>query len=75
MLSQVDQGILKIGGSSNCVLRIDFSALPSGVSWDLEEATEHAGGADAAPDAVHAPIRKSTLESDTLKRMDIYGCS
>ena len=57
------------------MLRIDFNALPSSVSWDLEEAPDDAGGADSASDAVHTPIRNSTLENDTLKRMDIYGCS
>ena len=56
------------------MLRIDFNALPSSVSWDLEEAPDDAGGADSASDAVHTPIRNSTLENDTLKRMDIYGC-
>ena len=80
---QVQKGVLTVGASSNLVMRIDFNALPTAVSWTMEEVTADAAadaGADTgqgAPDAKPAEksTRSTTHESDVLKRIDIYACT
>ena len=82
---------MTVGASSNLVMRIDFNALPTAVSWTMEEVTADAdadadaaadadAGADTgqgAPDAKPAEksTRSTTHESDVLKRIDIYACT
>ncbi len=64
---------MKIGSPSNFVLQIDFNALPSSVTWVIEE--EAQDDSAAAQESGQPPAKVTTHESDILKRMDIYGCT
>jgi hypothetical protein len=91
---------MTVGASSKLVMCIDFNALPTAVSWTMEEVAADADAADAhadadadvdagadadagadtgqgAPDAKPAEksTRRTTHESDVLKRIDIYACT
>lgn len=67
---------MRVGAPSNFVMTIDFNALPSSVSWTLEEEALGDGAiAQPQPDAAQQAVRVSTHDSDVLKRMDIYGCT
>jgi hypothetical protein len=68
---QVHKGVVVFGASSNLVVRVDFNAMPSSVSWELEEDVK----SDGAVDAAQAPTKHRTCETDVLRRMDIYGCT
>jgi hypothetical protein len=71
----VQQGVVKLGHTSNCVLRIDFNSLPSSVTWTIEEKSAETDATEALLDAGAAPITSTTHFRDELKRIDIYGCS
>lgn len=53
------------------VVRVDFNAMPSSVSWELEEDVKSDGAADAA----QAATEHRTSDTDVLRRMDIYACT
>lgn len=60
-----------LGATSNLVVRVDFNAMPSSVSWELEEDVKSDGAADAA----QAATKHRTSDTDVLRRMDIYACT
>ena len=76
---------MTVGACSHLVMRIDFNALPTVVSWTMEQVVKDADDADAHADAdadadadakpAEKSTRSTTHESDVLNRIDIYACT